>query len=73
MHSGRDRYYEMRYDRNYDRFSDRGNGYDNLDQRYLSNGNRYDPYSSPRRPVDDPYMARHDRYNRNYYSRYKIG
>ncbi|XP_034935794.1 uncharacterized protein [Chelonus insularis] len=65
MHLGRDRFYDMRYDRNYDRFADRGNGYDNLDQRHLGYGNRYEPYDSPRRPIDDLY-GRYDRYNRNY-------
>lgn len=57
MQSGRDRYNDMRYERNYDRYSERGNGYDNLEQGYLAFGNRYDSYNSPRRPVDDSYNS----------------
>ncbi|KAK0163747.1 hypothetical protein PV328_002445 [Microctonus aethiopoides] len=71
FHMLRDRYNDMRYDTKYDRFAERGNGYDNLNQRHLLNGNRYDPYSSPsRRPLDDLYYSRYDRHNRYYPSRY---
>ncbi|XP_011305688.1 putative DNA helicase INO80 isoform X2 [Fopius arisanus] len=70
VQTGRDRYYDSgKYDHNVDRYPERGNGYDNLDQRHLYAA-RYDPYSSRRRPMDDSYINRYDRYNRNYPSRY---
>ncbi|XP_044011736.1 uncharacterized protein LOC122854814 isoform X3 [Aphidius gifuensis] len=71
MQSGRDYYNnDMRYERNYDRYSERGNGYDNSDQGYLTNVNRYDSYNSQRRPIDDPYMSRYDGYNYMKYDPY---
>lgn len=61
-------YYERPYERpNYDRTYDRGNGYDNLDTRYSDD--RYDRYNM-RRPTDDPYDSRYDRYYRYYMSKY---
>ncbi|XP_063976220.1 uncharacterized protein LOC135162057 isoform X3 [Diachasmimorpha longicaudata] len=72
VQAGRDRYYDNpKYDYNSDRHPERGNGYDNVDQRHLYM-NRYDPYliTARRRPIDDLYVNRYDPYNRNYPVRY---
>ncbi|XP_043473502.1 eukaryotic translation initiation factor 3 subunit A [Leptopilina heterotoma] len=62
-------FYERPYERpSYERNYERGNGYDNLDTRYPSD-DRNDRYNI-RRPTDDAYDSRYDRYYRYYMSKY---